>query len=285
MLVKAWHTNLPFPEFCNKVRDLYGPDRKHLLAGRQLFACINGIPVNKIKLLLDEILVLNMTWFSIKFCITILDFNESWQCDRTMSLNFDASIRLALPGWREFNVPYVKHKLTQRCKIFVLIVSHMLRLRIRKYLWKYFEGCWSLIYLHPLIHNGLGAFLVHLITISCTLQFNFDDDDNDDDDGDSINRQDMMWMMTMTHGSCLFLCTVDRHEAIHTSQGFVILWMLHQRSWCETRAHGICSSVLQVWFTFNIINTCGLATYNYTDVVFCNWLLSKTRPWSGWYEV
>lgn len=33
MLVKAWHTDLLFSEFCNKVRDLYGPERKHLLAG------------------------------------------------------------------------------------------------------------------------------------------------------------------------------------------------------------------------------------------------------------
>lgn len=37
MLVKAWHTDLPFPEFCNKVRDLYGPDRKHLLAEMRPF--------------------------------------------------------------------------------------------------------------------------------------------------------------------------------------------------------------------------------------------------------
>lgn len=37
MLVKAWHTDLPFPEFCNKVRDLYGPDRKYLLAEMRPF--------------------------------------------------------------------------------------------------------------------------------------------------------------------------------------------------------------------------------------------------------
>lgn len=37
MLVKAWHTDLLFSEFCNKVRDLYGPDRKHLLADMRPF--------------------------------------------------------------------------------------------------------------------------------------------------------------------------------------------------------------------------------------------------------
>lgn len=36
-LLKAWHTNLPFPEFCDKVLELYGPNRKHMLAGMQPF--------------------------------------------------------------------------------------------------------------------------------------------------------------------------------------------------------------------------------------------------------
>ena len=32
-LVKAWHSSMPFKEFCDKVLDLYGPERKYLLEG------------------------------------------------------------------------------------------------------------------------------------------------------------------------------------------------------------------------------------------------------------
>ena len=32
-LLMAWHTNRPFSEFCDKVLELYGPNRKYLLAG------------------------------------------------------------------------------------------------------------------------------------------------------------------------------------------------------------------------------------------------------------
>jgi hypothetical protein len=37
LLVKAWHNDLSFPDFCNSVLDLYGPDRKYLLIGMQPF--------------------------------------------------------------------------------------------------------------------------------------------------------------------------------------------------------------------------------------------------------
>lgn len=33
LLLKARHTNLPFSEFCDKVLTLFGPSRKHLMAG------------------------------------------------------------------------------------------------------------------------------------------------------------------------------------------------------------------------------------------------------------
>ncbi|XP_074643773.1 cerebral cavernous malformations protein 2 homolog [Tubulanus polymorphus] len=37
MLLKAWHTDLPFNEFCQKVLELYGDDRKYLLTGMRPF--------------------------------------------------------------------------------------------------------------------------------------------------------------------------------------------------------------------------------------------------------
>jgi hypothetical protein len=37
LLVKAWHTDLSFPDFCSGVLELYGPDRKYLLVGMQPF--------------------------------------------------------------------------------------------------------------------------------------------------------------------------------------------------------------------------------------------------------
>lgn len=37
MLLKAWHTDLPFQDFCDKVLSLYGSGRKHLLAGMRPF--------------------------------------------------------------------------------------------------------------------------------------------------------------------------------------------------------------------------------------------------------
>lgn len=37
LLVKAWHTNMTFPDFCQRVLDLYGPDRRHLLVGMRPF--------------------------------------------------------------------------------------------------------------------------------------------------------------------------------------------------------------------------------------------------------
>ena len=40
MLVKAWHTDLPFADFCDEVHNLYGPDRRHLLLGRPLFCFV-----------------------------------------------------------------------------------------------------------------------------------------------------------------------------------------------------------------------------------------------------
>lgn len=37
LLVKAWHTNMTFPDFCQRVLDLYGSDRRHLLVGMRPF--------------------------------------------------------------------------------------------------------------------------------------------------------------------------------------------------------------------------------------------------------
>ncbi|XP_064624893.1 cerebral cavernous malformations protein 2 homolog [Lineus longissimus] len=37
LLLKAWHTDMPFHQFCQNVLDLYGPDRKHLLSGMRPF--------------------------------------------------------------------------------------------------------------------------------------------------------------------------------------------------------------------------------------------------------
>ena len=45
-LLKAWHTKLPFPEFCDKVLELYGPNRKHMLSGRSLKLCANAASIS-----------------------------------------------------------------------------------------------------------------------------------------------------------------------------------------------------------------------------------------------
>jgi len=36
-LLRAWHTGIPFHEFCDKVLELYGPERKYLLLGMRPF--------------------------------------------------------------------------------------------------------------------------------------------------------------------------------------------------------------------------------------------------------
>lgn len=40
ILLRRWHTDLPFTEFCQKVFELYGPERKYLLAGNSIILSI-----------------------------------------------------------------------------------------------------------------------------------------------------------------------------------------------------------------------------------------------------
>lgn len=39
ILCKKWHQDMPFKEFCHSVLQLYGQDKKYLLAGMNIKTC------------------------------------------------------------------------------------------------------------------------------------------------------------------------------------------------------------------------------------------------------